>query len=183
VKLLVLLWTADCEESNKQAMEQIAKLSTEETEDEIKEQVKFLKPIPEAVHLGKCLKSSFANWFLFLQGERFNLSNLRVLYNDEDDDIRRQMRKEVTLSAVRNRDRKSVESMPLMAKPSVRDIIRKEPLLVQAIISETFRLYKGNSKGVIENPTGVCVGDYGSLFITDNKKSKLFLACLHYPVM
>lgn len=86
MKLLVLLWTADCEESNKQAMEQIAKL----TEDEIKEQVKFLKPIPEAVHLSKCLKSSFANWFLFLNGKRFNLSNLRVLYNDEDDDIRRQ---------------------------------------------------------------------------------------------
>ena len=55
VKLLVLLWTADCKESNKQAMEQTAKLSTEETENEIKEQVKFLKPIPEAVHLGKCL--------------------------------------------------------------------------------------------------------------------------------
>ena len=35
---------------------------------------------------------------------------------------------------------------------------------------------------MIENPTAVCVGDHGSLFIADNKKSKLFLACLHYPV-
>ena len=163
-------------------MEQIIKLSTEESEDQIKEHIKFLKPIPEAVHLGKCLKSSFSNWFLFLNGERFNLSNLRVLYNDEDDDIRRRMRKEVTLSAVRNRDRMSVESMLMIAKPSVRDVIRKVPLLVQTIIPETFRLYKGNSKGLIENPTGVCVGDHGSLFITDNKKSPLFLARLHYPV-
>ena len=182
MKLLVLLWAADCEESNKQAMEQIIKLSSEETEDQIKEHIKFLKPIPEAVHLGKCLKSFFSNWFLFLNGERFNLSNLRVLYNDEDDDIRRWMRKEVTLSAVRNRDRMSVESMLMIAKPSVRDVIRKVPLLVQTIIPETFRLYKGNSKGLIENPTGVCVGDHGSLFITDNKKSRLFLACLDYPV-
>ena len=182
VKLLVLLWAADCEESNKQAMEQIIKLSTEETEDQIKEHIKFLKPIPEAVHLGKCLKSSFSNWCLFLNGERFNLSNLRVLYNDEDDDIRRRMRKEVTLSAVRNCDRMSVESMLMIAKPSVRDVIRKVPLLVQTIIPETFRLYKGNSKGLIENPTGVCVGHHGSLFITDNKKSRLFLARLHYPV-
>lgn len=86
-------------------------------------------------------------------------------------DVRRQMRKEVTLSAVRNRDRMSVESMFLIPKPSVRDVIRKVPLLVQTIIPETFRLYKGNSKGVIENPTGVCVGDHGSLFITDNKTS------------
>lgn len=182
MKLLVLLWTADCEESNKQAMEQIAKLSKEETDDQMKEQMKFLKPIPEAVHLGKCLKSSFANWFLFLNGERFNLSNLRVLYNDEDDDIRRRMRKEVTLSDVRNRDRMSVESMLTIAKPSVRDVIRKVPFLVQTIIPETFRLYKGNAKGVIENPTGICVGEHGSLFVTDNKKSRLFLARLHYPV-
>ena len=182
MKLLVLLWTADCEESNKQAMEHITKLSNEGTNDQIKEQVKFLKPIPEAVHLGKCLKSSFANWFLFMNGERFNLSNLRVLYNDEDDDIRGRMRKEVTLSAIRNRDRMSVESMLLIAKPSVRDVIREVPLLVQTIIPETFRLYKGNSKGLIANPTGVCVGDHGSLFITDNKKSSLFLARLHYPV-
>lgn len=182
MKLLVLLWTADCEESNKQAMEQIAKLSKEETDDQMKEQMKFLKPIPEAVHLGKCLKSSFANWFLFLNGERFNLSNLRVLYNDEDDDIRRRMRKEVTLSDVRNRDRMSVESMLTIAKPSVRDVIRKVPFLVQTIIPETFRLYKGNAKGVIENPTGICVGEHGSLFVTDNQKSRLFLARLHYPV-
>lgn len=179
VKLLVLLWTADCEEINKQAMEQIAKLSTE---DEIKEQVKFLKPIPEAVHLGKCLKSSFANWFLFLDGERFNLSNLCVLYNNQDDNIRHQMSKEVTLSAIRNRDQMSVESVPLVAQPSVRDVICKVPLLVLTIIPETFRLYKGNSKGEIENPTGVCIGDHGSLFITDNTKSKLLLARLHYPV-
>ena len=92
VKLLVLLWTADCDENNKQAMEQIIKLSNDETDHHIKEQMKFSKPIPEAVHLGKCLKSSFANWFLFLNGERFNLSNIRVLYNDEDDHIRRRMR-------------------------------------------------------------------------------------------
>lgn len=182
MKLLVLLWTADCEENNKQAMEQIIKLSNEETDHQIKEQVKFLKPIPEAVHLGKCLKSSFPNWFLFLNGERFNFSNLRVLYNDEDVHIRRRMRKEVTLSAIRNRDRMSVESLLLIAKLSVRDVIREVPLLVQTIIQETFRLYKGNSKGVIENPTGVCVGDPGSLFITDNKKSRLFLALLHYLV-
>ena len=146
MELLVLLWTADCEESSRQAMEQIAKLSTEETEDGIKEQVKFLKPIPEAVQLGKRLNSSFTNWFLFLNGERFNLSNLRVLYNDEGDDIRSRIRKEVTLSAVRNRDRMSVESMLLIAKPSaVRDVILKVPLLVQTIIPETFRLYKGVS--------------------------------------
>jgi len=76
----------------------------------------------------------------------------------------------------------SVEAMLLIAKPSVRDIIRQIPRLVQTVIPEPFRLYKGNAKGVLVNPTGICVADHGSLFITDNKKSCLFLARLHYPV-
>ena len=75
-----------------------------------------------------------------------------------------------------------LESLLLIAKLSVRDAIREVPLLVQTFIPQIFCLYKGNSKGVIENPTGVCVGDHDTLFITDNKKSCLFLAHLHYPV-
>ena len=50
---------------------------------------------------------------------------------------------------MRNRDRMSVESMLLIAKPSVREVIRKVPALVQTVIPdhETFRLYEGNAKG------------------------------------
>ena len=34
---------------------------------------------------------------------------------------------------------------------------------------------------MLADPTGICIADHGSLFITDNKKSCLFLARLHYP--
>ena len=51
MKLIVLAWTADCEESNKQAMEQIIQLSAN---GEIAEHLKYLRPFPEAVHLAKC---------------------------------------------------------------------------------------------------------------------------------
>ena len=105
-----------------------------------------------------------------------------MLYNDGDEGIKRHMRQEVTLSAIRNRDRMSVEAMLFIAKPSVRGIIGKIPQLVQTVIPEPFRLYKGNAKGVLVNPTGICVADHGSIFITDNKKSCLFLARAHYPV-
>ena len=179
MKLLVLVWTADCEENNKQAMEKLITLSAN---GEMADHLKYLRPLPEAVHLAKCFKSAFANWFLYCDGERFNLSNLRVLYNDGDEGIKRQMRQAVTLSAIRNRDRMSVQAMFLKAKPSVREVISQIPRLVQTVIPEPFRLYKGNSKGVLVNPTGICIADHGSLFITDNKKSCLFLARLHYPV-
>ena len=127
-------------------------------------------------------KSAFANWFLYYRGERFNLSNLRVLYNDANETIKHGIHQTTTLSAIRNRDRMSVEDLLVIAKPSVRAILTKIPAIVQTIVPETFRLYKGNSKGVLENPTGVCIADHGNLFITDNKRCRLFLARLHYPV-
>lgn len=43
-------------------------------------------------------------------------------------------------------------------------------------------MYKGNFKGLIVNFIGVCVGDYGSLFIIDNKKLSLFLVRFYYLV-
>ena len=137
VKLLVLVWTADCEESNKQAMEKLITLSAN---GEMADHLKYFWPLPEEVHLAKCFKLAFANWFLYCDGERFNLSNLRVLYNDGDEGIKRQMRQPVTLSAIRNRDRMSVEAMLLIAKPSVREVIRQIPRLVQTVIPEPFCL-------------------------------------------
>ncbi|CAB3990382.1 Hypothetical predicted protein [Paramuricea clavata] len=65
-----------------------------------------------------------------------------------------------TLSAIRNCDRMSVKDLLVIAKPSVRAILDKIPGIVQTIVPEMFRLYKGNSKGVLENPTGVCVADH-----------------------
>ena len=79
-KLLVLTWVADCEENNKKAMKIM--MSSED------ESLPFLQPLPEAVHVGKCMKSSFANWFLLYDGQRFNLLNLRVLYNDCSDAVK-----------------------------------------------------------------------------------------------
>ena len=88
MKLLVLVWTADCEGNNKQAMEKLITLSAN---GEMADHLKNLRPLPEAVHLAKCFKSAFANWFLCCNGQQFNLSNLRVLYNDGDEGIKRQM--------------------------------------------------------------------------------------------
>lgn len=85
--------------------------------------MKFLKLILEVVYLGKCFKFFFVNWFLFMNGERFNFLNFRVLYNDDDDDIRGRMRKEVIFSVIRNRDRMSVEFMFFIVKLLVRDVI------------------------------------------------------------
>ena len=60
------------------------------------------------------------------------------------------------------------------AKLDLRKVVRKVPRLVQTIIPETFRLSKGNSKGVLESPTAICLGDHGNVFITDNSNPVFF---------
>lgn len=86
VSLFIPVWTADCEENNKQAMVKLLEMKEKGTNSA---ELQLLVPLPEATHVAKCLKGSFANWFLFKAGERFNLSNLRVLYNDPDPALRK----------------------------------------------------------------------------------------------
>lgn len=74
-------------------------LLQEKRDGALSQELQFLVPMPEATHVAKCLKGSLANWFFFKGGERFNLSNLRTLYNDPNPAIREKMRSAVTLSA------------------------------------------------------------------------------------
>ena len=49
---------------------------------EIDSQLTYCKTFPDAVHVGKRKRQSFANWFLSVDGERTNLVLLRTLRND-----------------------------------------------------------------------------------------------------
>lgn len=179
VSLFIPVWTADCEENNKQAMVKLLEMKEKGTNSA---ELQLLVPLPEATHVAKCLKGSFANWFVFKAGERFNLSNLRVLYNDPDPALRRRMRDVTTLSAVRNRDRMSVPDLLIINRESVRGVLREAKLTVQTLIPEPFRLYKGNARGVLSHPTGLCIAHEGKLLICDHSKSRLFQGRLRYPV-
>ena len=179
VSLFIPVWTADCEENNKQAMVKLIEMKEKGTNSA---ELQLLVPLPEATHVAKCLKGSFANWFLFKAGERFNLSNLRVLYNDPDPALRKKMRAVTTLSAVRNRDRMSGPDLLIINRESVRGVLHEAKLTVQMLIPEPFRLYKGNATGVLSHTTGLCIAPEGKLLICDHSKSRLFQGRLHYPV-
>ena len=141
----------------------------------------LLQPLPEAVHVGKCMKSSFANWFLLYKGQRFNLSNLRVLYNDCSDVVKHSVRKTLTSSSVRNRDRMSVPNLLLISQDSILKTVSQVASIVQTLIPETFHLHKGNSRGALEHPVSICCASQSKLLIVDRAKPKLFCARMHYP--
>ena len=63
--------------------------------------------LPDDVHLGRSLKCSWTNWFIDLEGARSNL--VRILRDPGSLDIRRKLRKCLTLDCVRNKDRMAFE--------------------------------------------------------------------------
>ena len=154
------------------------RLMQERTDGTLPQELQFLFPMPEATHLAKCLEGSLANWFLYKRGERFNLSNLRTLYNDPNPEIRGKMRSAVTLSTVRNRDCMSVPNLLAINKESVSELLGSVSHITQTLIPEPYRLYKG----VISHPTGICIAPDGKLYVADNSKSRVFQGQLHYKV-
>ena len=64
----------------------------------------------------------------------------------------------------------------------MRGVLREAKLTVQTLIPEPFRLYKGNARGVLSHPTGLCIAPEGKLLICDHSKSRLLQGRLHYPV-
>lgn len=76
-----------------------------------------------------------------------------------------------------------VDSMLEISSQAVRNVINdKVETVTNTIIPEKFRIYEGNKKGVLDSPTAECLGPFGSIYIADTAKGKLFSARLHYPV-
>lgn len=69
VKLATFVYTSDCEEGNKKALENIKQQIQEGT---IEPELALMVELPDAIHVGKSLKCSFANWYILLKGQRSN---------------------------------------------------------------------------------------------------------------
>ena len=81
--------------------------------------------LPHVVHLGKSLKCSWANWFIGLEGARSNLVLIRTLRDSGSLDIRRRLKKCLTLECVRNKDRMAVEPILCITRSTVLDVLEE----------------------------------------------------------
>ena len=71
----------------------------------------------DVVHIGKCCKGSFSNWWLIVDGYRINLSMLCCLRQDFNLDQSAKLRKAIPLEAVRHKDKMATESVPKICSP------------------------------------------------------------------
>ena len=52
-------------------------------------------------------------------------------------------------------------------------------LIVQTLIPEVYRIYEANKEGVLTSPISVRPAFWGTIFISDKDKGKIFSARLH----
>lgn len=108
VKFVIASYSSDCEQKSKTALEILQ--SRKEAEEEARQSnLRLTEGTPDAVHVGKCLKGSLANWWLVIDDFRVNLAMLRTLRQDYTSETGKQLRQAIKLESVRHRDKMSTE--------------------------------------------------------------------------
>ena len=151
-KVAVLAVVTDCEECNKQALLEIEKMSENNT---MPPELLLLTPLPDVVHIGKSLKCSWSNWFIDLNEQMSNLVLIRTLRDSTDSDVRKLLRKMLTLECVRNKDRMAVEPIVRLTRPEVIEALSKVSLVAHTLVPEKYRFWTSNQQGVCCHPVAI----------------------------
>ena len=94
---IVLVVLTDCKDCNKKALETINRMREDGS---ISSDYLLLATLPDVMHVGKSIKCSWANWFILLDGQRSNFVLVHTLRDSTDPDVRKKLRKLLTLECV-----------------------------------------------------------------------------------
>lgn len=111
VKFVVTCYSTDCEQKNKTALDILQSQKEDEAAEARQSNLRLTEGTPDAVHVGKCLKGSLANWWLIFDDFRVNLAMLRTIRQDYKSDTGKQLRQAIKLESVQHRDKMSTESV------------------------------------------------------------------------
>ena len=167
----------DCESKNKKSLQLF---QTEKASNEVNQALSLVSPLPDAVHVAKLDRASFANWFRFVDRYRVNLVLLRTCRLDPI--MKDQLTPKLSTATCRNRDRMNVDTMVEICSEDVCTVVSAAKSLTQTLIPEVYRLYDGNKPGTLGAPVSICSGTWEMFLIADKEKGKIFTARLHYPV-
>ena len=96
----------------------------------------LLTSLPDVVHIGISLKCSWSDWFIDLDGQMSNLVLIRTLRDSTDSDVRKLLRRMLTLECVRNIDRMAVEPIVRFTRPEVIEVLIKVSLVLHTLFPE-----------------------------------------------
>ena len=177
VKAITLVFSMDLESHNRAAQVMIDERKKEHS---VNAHIDLCERLPDPVHVGKRISRQFSNWYLIVNGYRINRVQLRTLRNDPF--VSKHLMAHLSVAACHNRDRMDVESMLEISSQQVRNAISSNvETITDTIIPEKFRVYEGNKKGLLDSPTVVYMGPFGTVYVCDAAKGNSS-ARLHYPV-
>lgn len=184
VRRVVLILCGDCESGNKSAFDIIRERIEKESIDPY---LSLLTVLPDCPHVGKSLKASFANWFLFGNGERMNIGLLRTLRNRSEDETKEKLRKLIPRNDhVKNKDRQDPSAVLTLCEKKLNEELRKVGYVSHTIIPELDKFTPDNKVGTYPSPISVAVASYGWIvFLSHDSKTglnSLVNARLHSPV-
>ena len=96
-----------------------------------------------------------------------NLVLIHTLRNSTDSDVRKLLRKMLTLECVRIKDRLSVEPIVRLTRPEVIEVFSKVSLVVHTLVLEKYRFWTSYQQGVCCQPAAICPGTLGSVLALD----------------
>ena len=131
--------------------------------------------LPDCPHVGKCLKGSFAIWFLQSENERGNLALIATLRNRSDP------RTKITLKGylpknddVKNKDRHDPSAVLRLTNKKLLDFLENAGHVCHTLIPELVKFTEKNKVGMYANPIDIKTGPLGHIiFLTLNRESKL----------
>lgn len=111
---------------------------------------------PDAVHIGKCLVGSLSNWWLIVDNNRISLVMLRILRNNINSEVGKQIQKCISLDVVQSKDRQSTEAVAEVCCPKLLEILsRQVHKIVCTIVPGQFRKCEDNKLNVLVEPVDI----------------------------
>ncbi|KAJ7351697.1 hypothetical protein OS493_035957 [Desmophyllum pertusum] len=118
-KVVVVVVTTDCEESNKQALTQ---LHDDAAKEDAPPDLYFLAAMPDV-------------------GTRSTLAILYNLRREGEPELRMKLKKLLTEESVRNKDRMAVDRILLLTTPELLDVLKSVDRVVYTIVPEKYRMW------------------------------------------
>ena len=136
-----------------------------------------------AVQLGKYLKGSLANWWLFIDDYRVNLAMLQ----DYKSETGQKLRQTIKLESVRHRDKMSTESVAEICSEGcllvLESVQNRCDDIVYTLVPEKHRHTNDNKTNTFKLPVDLVkdTEDMSKWYVVDSQKGTLAEARLHYP--
>ena len=167
-RLFLLVWATDCDPKQKSFMNSMLA-------DRAK--YPYQVPIPDCPHNIKSVRSAeFWHW-IDIDGYLVNVRPLLVLRREYED-----IKKSVSLKAVRNKDRMDVETAVEIHRKAIQDSIPDERVSTILVPELEFKHWKKNGASLLSYPVGLAFSPkHSRLFITDRRLHAVFMVDMHCP--